>query len=151
MKSNKLIIFVSIILSLNSCAQNKIETKITDANGNEVITNNDDVNPNNLEKTIDEFYLNINDSKKLDNLMSFRFYQKIPYNKFKELMQTKSEKFGVFENKKIEKIEFSPDKNAVKYILDIKYEKTETKEILILIKETEKDNYKIYEYDYQKL
>ena len=137
------------IISLNSCAQKKTQEIITDANGKQIKTESKDLNPNNLEETVEEFYRNINDATKLDNLMSFRFYQKIPYNKFKELISKKSEQYGKLKNKKIIGKEFSPDKKAVKYYIETEYEKANLKEAIILLKENEKDNFKILEYIYE--
>ena len=142
---------MTTLVSLNSCAQNKAKDIVTDAHGNEINTNNEDINPYNLDKTVEEFYKNINNVSELDKLLSFRFYQKIPYNKFKEMIAEKFKKFGNLENVKKLNFEFSPDKNAVKYTFDIKYNKVKTKETLILIKENEKDNFKILEYNYQEI
>lgn len=145
----RLIFFFAVTISLISCAQ-KIEDVITTPDG-KVITGSKDINPYNLEETVKEFYKNINDASKLDKLMSFRFYQKIPYSKFKEIISEKSKKFGNV--KYINKLssEFSPDKKAVKYTFGIEYDKTKTQEILVLIKENEKDNFKIFEYAYQEI
>lgn len=145
----KIIIFGLFIISLNSCAQKKIEEVITDANGKQIKTENKDINSNNLEETIEEFYKNIDDASKLDNLMSFRYYQNIPYNKFKELTLKKAEQFGKLKNKKIIGKEFSPDKKAVKYYIEAEYEKANSNEAIILMKENEKDNFKILEYIYE--
>ena len=144
-----LTIFAFILLSLNSCAQNKTQTIITDGNGKIIESDSKDINQNNLNKTLDLFYKNIENSKNLDNLMSFRFYQKMPYNKFAEFTKQKAKKFGKFKDKEVIKKEFSPEKNAVKYFLKVNYENAETTEELILIKESEKDNFKIYEYNYE--
>ena len=95
------------------------------------------------------FYKNIDDASKLDNLMSFRYYQNIPYNKFKELTLKKAEQFGKLKNKKIIGKEFSPDKKAVKYYIEAEYEKANSNEAIILMKENEKDNFKILEYIYE--
>lgn len=147
----RLNLFFIILLSLNSCAQNKVEEFITTPDGKRIETNSNDLNPNSLDKTVEEFYKNIADAAKLDNLISFRFYQKIPYNKFKELMSEKYKKFGDLKDFKKIDTEFSPEKNIVKFTFDIIYENSKTKESLILIKENEKDNFKIFEYNYQEI
>lgn len=146
----KFVVFFTICTSLISCAQNKA-TVITDANGNEIKSNNQDINPNNLEITVEKFYKNINNTSELDQLLSFRFYQKIPYNKFKDITNEKFKKFGNLVNTNKLATEFSPDKKAVKYTFDNVYEKAKTRETLILIKENEKDNFKIFEYNYQEI
>jgi len=145
----RLIFLFAVTISLISCAQ-KVEDVITTPDG-KVITDSKDINPYNLEETVKEFYKNINDASKLDKLMSFRFYQKIPYNKFKEMMSEKSKKFGNVTNINKLNSEFSPDKKAVKYTFDIEYDKTKTQEILVLIKENENDNFKVFEYAYQEI
>lgn len=146
-----LIIFTLILISTNSCAQNKTETIIRDGNGKIINSENKDINQNNLNETLELFYNKIDDSKNLDNLLSFRFYQKMPYNKFKEFTIEKAKKVGKFKTKEVIKEEFSPDKNAVKYLLKVNYENEKTNEELILIKENEKDNFKIYDYNYKIL
>jgi len=147
----RLILLFIILISLNSCAQNKVEEFITTPDGKRIETKNNDLNPNNLDKTVEEFYNNISEVSKLDNLISFRFYQKIPYNKFKELIDEKYKKFGRLKDIKKINTEFHPDKKAVKYTFDVTYENTKTKESLILIKENEKDNFKIIDYNYQEI
>lgn len=145
----RLIFLFAVTISLISCAQ-KVEDVITTPDG-KVITDSKDINPYNLEETVKKFYQNINDASKLDKLMSFRFYQKIPYNKFKEIISEKSKKFGNATNINELNSEFSPDKKAVKYTFNIEYDKTKTQEILVLIKENENDNFKIFEYAYQEI
>jgi len=145
----RLIFLFAVTISLISCAQ-KVEDVITTPDG-KVITDTKDINPYNLEETVKKFYQNINDASKLDKLMSFRFYQKIPYSKFKEIISEKSKEFGNVKNINKLSSEFSPDKKAVKYTFGIEYDKTKTQEILVLIKENEKDNFKIFEYAYQEI
>lgn len=142
-------IFTFILMSLNSCAQNKTETIVKDGNGKIIESESKDINQNNVNETLDLFYKNIENSKNLDNLMSFRFYQKMPYNKFTEFTSEKAKKFGKFKDKEVIKIEFNPDKSAVKYFLKVNYENAKTNEELVLIKESEKDNFKINEYNYE--
>ena len=142
-------IFTFILMSLNSCAQNKTETIVKDGNGKIIESESKDINQNNVNETLDLFYKNIENSKNLDNLMSFRFYQKMPYNKFTEFTSQKAKKFGKFKNKEVIKKEFSPEKNAVKFFVKVNYENVETNEELVLIKESEKDNFKIYEYNHE--
>lgn len=147
----KILIFLfAVAVSLMSCAQ-KVEEVITTPDGKVIKTDSKDLNPYNLEEIVTEFYKNINDASKLDKLMSFRFYQKTPYNKFKEVILEKSKKFGILKGLKKINTEFSPDKKAVKYTFDIEYDKAKTQEILVLIKENEKDNFKIFEYNYQEI
>ena len=98
------------------------------------------------ENIIDFFYKNLDDVRKIDNVLSFRFYQKTPYNKFKEIMENKNNRFGKILEKKILKIEYSKDKMKVIFLLEVKYLNETTKEQILMIKESVTDNYSIIEY-----
>jgi hypothetical protein len=98
------------------------------------------------ENIIDFFYKNLDDVRKIDNVLSFRFYQKTPYNKFKEIMENKNNRFGKMLEKKILKIEYSKDKMKVIFLLEVKYLNETTKEQILMIKESVTDNYSIIEY-----
>jgi hypothetical protein len=96
------------------------------------------------EEVLDRFYLNI---EKLDNLISFRFYQKTPYVKFKETMKEKYNICGEFIDKKIIETEYSAEKNAVRFKLEVKYKNKNTIEQIVLIKEFENSSFEVYEYN----
>lgn len=101
----------------------------------------------NPEKVINYFYENIESPEKLDNIISFRFYQKTPYNRFKEMIIFKNNHFGKLIKKNIIKTEYSDDGMSINYFIKAKYENLEANEQIIMIKESEKDNFSIYEYN----
>lgn len=83
----------------------------------------------------------------MDKLISFRFYQKSPYVKFKETMETKYKLCGKYIDKEIVETEYSADKRAVRLKLNVKYEKKNTIEQIVLIKESENSNFEVFEYN----
>ena len=84
--------------------------------------------------------------EELDKCMSFRFYQKTPYSKFKEIMASKNKLCGKFITKKVIETEYSPDKKAVRYKIQATYETKNTVEQIIMIKESEQSKFEIFEY-----
>ncbi len=146
-KFSSLLIF---IITLSSCAQNKTEEITTDNNGN-IIVRKEITNEKELVKTseeiLEEFYKNQNDIESLDKLISFRSYQKTPYVKFKETMETKNKVCGKLIEKKIVEKEFSEDKKAIRYKILVNYEKKKTIEQIVMIKETENSNFLIFDYN----
>jgi hypothetical protein len=145
-------LLLSIIAVFSSCGQNKTEEVIINQDGkiiNQTENNGENDNDKNVssDRIINKFYENQTDIKELDKLMSFRFYQKTPYSKFKESMIQKNIEFGKLIEKKITKTEFSEDNNAISVKLNVTYENETTIEKIVLIRETEKSIYKIFEYD----
>ena len=138
--TKKIYSLLIFIITLSSCAQNKTEEITTDSNGN-IIERKEITNEKELVKTseeiLEEFYKNQNDIKSLDKLISFRLYQKTPYVKFKETMETKNKVCGkLIEKKIVEKVrgkkyvaakakfdreKFFKIKDAVKLVKDSSY------------------------------
>ncbi|GAA5101158.1 hypothetical protein GCM10023210_40430 [Chryseobacterium ginsengisoli] len=145
----KIIIASLLLISAIFYTQKKVETILTNGNG-KVLKTKSSVKYT-LEETINQFYKRIDDASKLDNFMSFRFYQKTPYSEFKEWINTKSKKYGAFQRKKLIDEKFAPDNMAVRYIFEVKYAKGNLREILILSKETGKDNFQVYEYNISEI
>lgn len=150
----QIFLFLLLSITLNSCAQNKSEEIIeevrTDSNGNIIskkIISKDKNSILNYEEVLEKFYLNLKNIDELDKLISFRFYQKSPYVKFKETMKAKYKLCGEFIDKKIVETEYSADKKAIRLILNVKYKKKNTIEQIILIKESDNSNFEIFEYD----
>jgi hypothetical protein len=148
--TKKIYSLLIFIITLSSCAQNKTEEITTDSNGNVIerkeITNEKEV-VKTSEEILEDFYKNQNDIKSLDKLISFRLYQKTPYVKFKETMETKNKVCGKLIEKKIVEKEFSEDKKAIKYKIFVNYEKKKTIEQIVMIKETENSNFQIFDYN----
>ena len=145
----KIIITSLLLISAKFYTQKKIETIIT--NGNGKILETKKTVKYSVEETIHQFYKRINDPSKLDELMNFRFYQKTPYSEFKKLINSKSEKYGVYKERKLISEKFSPDNMAVAYVFNVKYTKGNLKEILILSKETATDNFQVYQYNVSEI
>lgn len=136
---------IPLLLSAQNSDASVINGKtITDKSGN---TKN---LPSEPEDVVNYFYTNISDIKKLDKVISFRFYQKTPAYKFKEIMAIISNANGEFLSKEIVSHKYSPDKKSVIYIIKVTYEKQITKETLILIQENPNDRFEVYEYQLKK-
>lgn len=147
-----LILFFSI--TITSCAQNKTEEIIEEVivdNNEKIISKNsistDKKNALTPEETLEKFYSNLEKIKEIDKLISFRFYQKSPYVKFKETMEKKYKLCGKYINKEIIETEYSADKKAIRLKLNVKYEKKNTIEQIVLIKESENSNFEVFEYN----
>ncbi len=145
----ELIIIYFLLFTLSSCGQNEIKETIVNANGK--IISKTDIDNKTVEKSPEEilnvFYNNQNDVKELDKLMSFRFYQNTPYNKFKETMQAKYQYCGELAEKTITETEYSDDKKTITFFLKVKYQKVNTTEKIVMIKESDNDNFQILKYD----
>jgi len=143
-------IFFILLIHLCTNAQNKDIT--IDSEGKIIPdTPSDEGNlPRNVEDVLTYFYANITDAKKVDEIISFRFYQKTPYMKFKELLSQINKTTGKIINKVVVKEEYSKDKRSVMLTLKITYEKIVTNEILVLIQETADGRYEVYEYQIKK-
>ncbi|UOX34837.1 hypothetical protein LXD69_04835 [Flavobacterium sediminilitoris] len=127
---------------------NRLEKKINYIEPSKiVIENSNDNNKLTPEEIINYFYENIENPEKLDNIISFRFYQKTPYNRFKEIIIFKNNHFGKLIEKNIIKTEYSDDGISISYFIKVKYENLEANEQIIMIKESKKDNFSIYEYN----
>lgn len=149
MKINFLL-FIILLFSSFSHSQNKSGEVTVDNEGNvihETETNSDIEKHRTSEEILKEFYFNQNNIKYLAKLISFRFYQKTPYVKFKETMEAKYKLCGKLINYKLIETEYSEDKNAVRYKLEVKYEKKNTVEQIILFKESASSDYEVYEYN----
>lgn len=133
-----------------SYSQNKLGEVTVDNEGNvihETETTSNTEKHKTSEEVLEEFYFNQNNIKHLDKLISFRFYQKTPYVKFKETMEAKYKLCGEFVNYKLIETEYSEGNNAVRYKLEVKYEKKNTVEQIILFKESKNSNFQVYEYN----
>ena len=154
MRINQILLILLLSFAINSCAQNKseeiIEEVITDSNGKIIsknIISKDKKRTLNSEDVLEKFYSNRKNIDELDKLISYRFYQKSPYVKFKEGMETKYKLCGEFIDKEIVETEYSADKKAVRLKLNVKYEKKKTIEQIVLIKESENSDFNIFEYN----
>ena len=154
MSRKQILLILLLSFAINSCAQNKseeiIEEVITDSNGKIIskdIISKDKKRTLNSEDVLEEFYSNLKNIDELDKLISHRFYQKSPYVKFKEGMETKYKLCGEFIDKEIVETEYSADKKAVRLKLNVKYEKKKTIEQIVLIKESENSDFNIFEYN----
>jgi hypothetical protein len=148
-----IITYLVFTISLSACAQNKTEEVIEeitrDSNGKIIsttIVKKDKGNVLSAEEVLNQFYNNQEKIEELDKCMSFRFYQKTPYSKFKEIMASKNKLCGKFITKKIIETEYSPDKKAVRYKIQVTYETKNTVEQIIMIKESEQSKFEIFEY-----
>lgn len=145
----KLLIFLLIMIPTIFIAQEVQTEELRDAKGN--LISKTIVNPNKREKslnakeTADLFYKNQNNVKLLNSLMSFHFYQKTPYFKFKEIMEQKNKVFGKFLSKTLISIS-NPEKGITVHKYKVNYEKQSTVEEIGLIKESE-DSYEIISYN----
>ncbi len=114
------ITFFIFIITIVSCAQSKSEETVKDVivnNKGKIISketiSNYKKKPFTAEEILTKFYNNQKDIDELEELISFRFYQKTPYIKFKEIMELKNNLCGEFISKKILETEYSDDKKAV--------------------------------------
>jgi hypothetical protein len=153
--TKQFILYLFFLSSLFTLAQNKseviIEETTVDNNGKVISkrTSNDKEIILSPEEVLIKFYNNQDKIEELDKLNSFRFYQKTPFSKFKENMESKKKLYGKFISKKIITIDSTPDKKAVKYKVEVTYEKKNTTEQIIMIRETENSKYEIYDYVYE--
>jgi hypothetical protein len=67
--------------------------------------------------------------------------------KFKETMETKYKLCGKYIDKEIVETEYSADKKAIRLKLNVKYEKKNTIEQIVLIKESENSSFEVFEYN----
>ncbi|WP_177734355.1 hypothetical protein [Flavobacterium inviolabile] len=95
---------------------------------------------------IDRFYKHQDNIKAIDSLMSFRFYQKTPYFKFKEILKAKHNNFGMFKRKELFDTDKSNPDGIIVYKYKVEYEKTNTIEEIGLIKENSADSFHIISY-----
>jgi len=147
----KLFTLIIFMIAVSSVSQNKTEEIIVNGNGKIIESKENKVEEHLNLKTTEEilsvFYSNQDNIKVLDKLISFRFYQKTPYYKFKETIENKFKVCGRFINYKIIETEYSNDQSAVSIKCDVKYEKINTIEQIIMIKESENSNFQIFEYN----
>ncbi|MWW26907.1 hypothetical protein [Algibacter lectus] len=147
----KTIIYLFILTFSFSFSQNKKGEILTDGQGNIIekkeLIKKDNLEPKTPNKILKEFYLNQNNFENLDNLMSFRFYQKTPYSEFKNAIESKNKTCGKLLNYKIVQTEYSDDKKSVRLNTDVNYENMNTIEQILLIKETDNDNYEVFGYE----
>ena len=150
--TKKIFTLLILIITFSSYCQNKKEEVITeivtDSNG-KVISKS--TNKKEKIRTSDEvlnaFYDNQTNIKALDKMISFRFYQKTPFIKFKEVMETKNKVCGKLIEKKVVEKEFSEDKKAIRYKLLVSYEKKKTVEQVVMIRESENSGFEIFDYN----
>ncbi|WP_347065407.1 hypothetical protein [Flavobacterium sp. WV_118_3] len=146
----KLLIFLLIMIPTIFIAQEVQTEELRDANGK--LISKTVINPNKREKSLtaeeiaDLFYKNQNNVKHLNSLMSFRFYQKTPYFKFKEIMEQKNQTFGKFLNKTLISVT-NPEKGITIHKYKVNYKKRTTVEEIGFIKENEGDSYEVISYN----
>lgn len=134
-----------------STGQNKTQDVLVDANGKVISKSTVKKSINRSpEKTIELFYKNQNDIKALDPLISFRFYQKTPYYKLNEILKEKDKSFGKLLEKTLIKTKTSEDKNSIAYLYNVTYQKLKTTEEIILIRESQNDDFQVYVYNIKK-
>ncbi|PNW25763.1 hypothetical protein [Formosa algae] len=147
-------IFYLLILTFSFSYSQYIKREITiDGQGNVIdekeIVDKENLKIKNPSEVLKEFYLNQNNIE-IDKLISFRFYQKTPYIKFKEIMKSKFTVCGKFLNYKIVQTEYSDDKKSVRLNTDVSYENINTTEQIILIKEFDNDNFQVFDYNIKR-
>jgi hypothetical protein len=148
----RILLILTLLISLVSCGQTKVEEIIINGNG-KVISKTEIKGLKNKsenkspEKTIELFYKNQNNIKVIDSLMSFRFYQKTPYVKFKEILNEKNKLCGEFLENTLIKTQKSEDNNAIAFTFKVKYKKEETIEEIGLLKESENSDFQIFTYN----
>ncbi|NUY82744.1 hypothetical protein HUK80_17710 [Flavobacterium sp. MAH-1] len=149
----KIILIFTFSCSLISCGQKtaeRIEENVTDGNGKVIsreIIDSKKGGKRTAERTVELFYGNLNDIKAIDSLMSFRFYQIIPYFKFKELLVEKNKVSGELLEKTLVNSKKSEDNNSVVFSYRVKYQNIETTENIGLIRENENNDFQVYIYN----
>ncbi len=140
-----------LIICSISRGQNKTEDILVNSNG-KVISKSKIKKTEKIssEKTIEMFYKYQNNIEKLSPLISFRFYQKTPYYKFKEILKEKNKSCGKLIEKTLMKSETSADKKSIVYSYKVTYQNIKTVEEIVLIKESENDNFQVYIYNIKK-
>ena len=144
--------FLLIMIPTIFIAQEAQTEELRDAKGK--LISKTVINSNKREKSLsaeeiaDLFYKNQNNVKQLNSLMSFRFYQKTPYFKFKEIMEQKNQAFGKFVNKTLINVS-NPEKGTTIHKYKVNYKKRSTVEEVGLIKEDEGDSYEVISYNIQ--
>ena len=134
-----------------SAGQNKTQDVLIDRNGKVISKSKIKKTENrSSQKTIEMFYKYQNDIEKLSPLISFRFYQKTPYYKFKEILKEKNKSCGKFIEKTLLKSETSEDKKSIGYAYKVTYQNIKTVEEIVLIKEAENDSFQVYTYNIKK-
>jgi len=83
-------------------------------------------------------------------LISFRFYQKSPYYKFKDILKEKNKSCGKFIEKTLLKTETSEDNKSICYVYNVTYQNIKTLEEIVLIKESENDSFQVFTYNIKK-
>lgn len=81
---NKALLLISIVLIIVLSGCEKQDTRINEG-----------------ELVIESFYMNQNNIKVLDTLLSYRFYQNTPYNKFRDFIIEKNNLVGKFNTKEL--------------------------------------------------
>ena len=138
-----------IILCIYSLATAQNSDITIDANKKEVVTSNDAFKSNSIESLTNYFYGNIGNIKKIDKIISYKFYQATPYKDFSKLMESKNVQFGKFISKEVVKIEYSDHRNKATVFLRVKYSNIESNEQIVFFKESAKEGYNIVEYKIQ--
>lgn len=143
-------IFFTLLIHMCVCAQNKDITINGDGKIIPDTSLKDGKLPSKEEDVLAYFYANISDVTKIDKIVSFRFYQKTPYVKFRELLQQINKRTGKVIQKEVLKKEFSNDKKSVMFILKVTYEKLVANEKLIFIQESAGERFEVYEYQIKR-
>jgi hypothetical protein len=134
-----------------SFGQSKHEDQLVDPNGKVISTTKvKNLKIRSSEETIELFYKNLNNIEELDHLINFRFYQKTPYYKFKEIMKEKNNATGEFIEKTLLKTKTSDDKNSIAYLYNVTYKNIKTTETITLIRESKDNSFDVYYYDIKK-
>lgn len=143
---NKKISMFFFLLSITAFSQNAVIEEIVPKNDKVITKTKYSKTAKNENIIIDKFYLSQNNGKVLDSLMSFRFYQKTPYNKFKKIIESKVNSFGKFVDKTLINRKKSNDGITI-YKFKVRYERITTIEEIGLFRENEKDSYHIISYN----
>lgn len=146
----KILTILLFILSFSIYSQEYeiIEEVVTDSN-NKVISKNEfkKYTFKTPEDLLDFFYKNQTKIETLNSIISYRMYQATPYDKFKDILNAKISICGELTEKHIIKKEFSDDKLSVMFDLKVKYNKLNTLEKVILIRESLEADFKVYQYN----
>lgn len=148
---NKIFLLLMFWITSASIGQNKLEEVLVDPNGKVISkTKLKKSITRSPEKTIEIFYKNQNNIKIIDPLISFRFYQKTPYYKLKEILAEKDKTCGKFIKNTLIKTKTSEDKNSIAYLYNVTYQNLKTIEEIILKRESINDDFQVYVYNIKK-
>ncbi|MFK7058927.1 hypothetical protein [Flavobacterium oreochromis] len=143
-----ILFFLLTTLSIHSQNKKNVNEVVVDKNGKVLSkSTNKKEKIYTPDEILNSFYSNQNNINFLSKMISFRFYQKTPFVKFKDIMETKNNFCGKLIKKEIIEKEYSNNNLAIRYKLYVEYEKRKTTEQVVLIKESESSNFEVFDYN----